>query len=198
MLPQENVRYGTEYRKDYKEPAFYFYDGEIKRTKKSGIILQATNPEQSPQKITNDHSIVIHKISETVYHRFVFLCNFSDFCCPSCGGRVTYHGRYLKRFYGKQITILRVRCCTKNCRTTHAIIPSFSVPCCSTEMKEMDQFLLLWKKGDGISVAGQCFINAGMSPDYPEFIHKKIMSAADDIPGGLRFHRVDLFLLIPF
>lgn len=65
-------------------------------------------------------------------------------------------------------------CCTsKACRTTHALIPSFSVPCCSTGMDEVDLFLAMRKNGATISEAGQCFVDAGMSPDYPEFIHRK-------------------------
>ena len=93
--------------------------------------------------------------------------------CPGCGSRVKYHGRYRKRFYDKKILIIRVRCLSKDCRTTHALIPSFSVPCCSTGMKEMDQFITMRKNGATVSEAGQCFVDAGMSPDYPDFIHKR-------------------------
>ena len=60
------------------------------------------------------------------------------------------------------------------CRRTHALIPSFSVPCCSIGTKELDQFLFARFKGETVEQAGQCFVNAGMNPDYPESIHKRL------------------------
>lgn len=127
---------------------------------------------------------------EEVYHSFVVLCNFSDFFCPSCGENVVYHGRYRKNFYKKKIRINRVRCCNDVCKTTHAIIPSFSVPCCSTGMKEMDQFITSRKEGATISEAGQCFVDAGMSPDYPEFIHRKFKKTVSKLSTIFEIPRV--------
>lgn len=66
-----------------------------------------------------------------------------------------------------------MRCQSEECRITHALIPSFSVPCFSTGLQEMDQFITMRMNGATVSEAGQCFIDAGMSPDYPEFIHKR-------------------------
>ena len=57
---------------------------------------------------------------------------------------------------------------------THAIIPSFSVPGCSIGTKELNHFIKAIGKGETIEEAGQCFIDAGMSPDYPESIHKRL------------------------
>ena len=60
------------------------------------------------------------------------------------------------------------------CARTHAIIPSFSVPGCSIGTKELNSFIQARNLGKTVDEAGQCFIDAGMSPDYPESIHKKL------------------------
>ncbi|MEA1910690.1 MAG: hypothetical protein U9N32_03320 [Spirochaetota bacterium] len=65
-------------------------------------------------------------------------------------------------------------CRNPECRHTHAIIPSFSVPGCSIGTKELNHFIKAIDKGETVEEAGQCFIDAGMSPDYPESIHKRL------------------------
>jgi len=72
------------------------------------------------------------------------------------------------------IDIHRVRCQNKSCNKTHAIIPSFSVPGCSIGTKELNLFIQARNSGKTIDEAGQCFVDAGMSADYPESIHKKL------------------------
>ncbi len=94
--------------------------------------------------------------------------------CPICGSPVKYHGSYEKNLYDKTIDIHRVKCSNPECMHTHAIIPSFSVPGCSIGTKELNYFIKAIGTGATIEEAGQCFIDAGMSPDYPESIHKRL------------------------
>lgn len=67
-----------------------------------------------------------------------------------------------------------MKCSNKFCGKTHAIIPSFSVPCCSIGTRELNLFIHARDAGQSVGEAGQCFIDAGMSADYPESIHKKL------------------------
>ena len=96
--------------------------------------------------------------------------------CPICGSSVKYHESYGKKLYDKAIDIHRVKCINSECRHTHAIIPSFSVPGCSIGTKELNSFIMAIGRGETVEKAGQCFIDAGMSPDYPESIHKRLKS----------------------
>ena len=105
---------------------------------------------------------------------FIKSFSFSDFICPICGLHVKYHGTYEKNLYKKAIDIHRVMCRDPECKKTNAIIPSFSVPGCSIGTKELNCFIKARGRGETIEEAGQCFIDAGMSPDYPESIHKRL------------------------
>ena len=87
---------------------------------------------------------------------------------------VKYHCSYEKYFYKQNIPIIRVRCVAGKCNKTHALIPSFSVPGCSTGIKELDTFITLRSQGKTIGAAGQCFVDEGMNGDYPEEIHKRL------------------------
>jgi len=49
-------------------------------------------------------------------------------------------------------------------------------------MKELNQFILLRSLGKTVDEAGQCFVDAGMSPDYPEDIHKRLKHRKQYIP----------------
>lgn len=91
-----------------------------------------------------------------------------------CVSLVKYHGSYEKHLYAKAIDIHRIICLNPECRHTHAIIPSFSVPGCSIGTKELNYFIKARDRGETVEEAGQCFIDAGMSPDYPESIHKRL------------------------
>lgn len=118
--------------------------------------------------------IILLNISETDYPDFILSFSFSQFLCPFCGSSVKYHGSYEKNLYDRAIDIHRVKCSNPECRHTHAIIPSFSVPGCSIGTKELNLFIKAMRKGSTVEEAGQCFIDAGMSPDYPESIHKRL------------------------
>ncbi len=72
------------------------------------------------------------------------------------------------------LDIHRGICENPECKHTHAIIPSFSVPGCSIGTKELNSFLKAVNRGETVEEAGQCFIDAGMSPDYPESIHRRL------------------------
>lgn len=60
--------------------------------------------------------------------------------CPWCRevGRYQYHGTYQKYWVETPIDIIRVRC---QCRHTHAIMPSFSVPWQSLGAAEVETWL---------------------------------------------------------
>jgi hypothetical protein len=118
--------------------------------------------------------IILLNISEIDYPYFILSFSFSEFLCPFCGSPVKYHASYEKNLYAKAIDIHRVRCSNSECRHTHAIIPSFSVPGCSIGTKELNFFIKAIGRGKTIEEAGQCFIDAGMSPDYPESIHRRL------------------------
>lgn len=94
--------------------------------------------------------------------------------CLICVSPVKYHGSYEKKLYDKAIDIHRVLCLNPDCKRTHAIIPSFSVPGCSIGTKELNYFIKARNRGETIEEAGQCFVDAGMSTDYPESIHKRL------------------------
>jgi hypothetical protein len=126
-------------------------------------------------------TIIHYTISEETYADFILSCDFTEFFCPCCGAAVRYHATYSKYLYQKIIQIHRVMCLNTACRKTHAIIPSFSVPCCSIGSKELDSFIRARNEGKSVDQAGQCFIEAGMSPDYPESIHKRLKSYIDRI-----------------
>ena len=118
--------------------------------------------------------IILLNISETDYPDFILSFSFSHFFCPFCGFPVKYHGSYEKKLYEEVIDIHRVRCSNPECGHTHAIIPSFSVPGCSIGTKELNFFIKAIDRRETVEKAGQCFIDAGMSPDYPESIHKRL------------------------
>ena len=118
--------------------------------------------------------IIILNISETDYLYFILSFSFSQFLCPICDSHLKYHATYDKKLYEKVIDIHRVMCLNTECKRTHAIIPSFSVPGCSIGTKELNHFIKAIDRGETVEEAGQCFIDAGMSPDYSESIHKRL------------------------
>jgi hypothetical protein len=122
-----------------------------------------------------DIKTIIHfKISEEKYTDFINSFDFLEFVCPICEAAVRYHATYTKFLYEIILVIHRVICCSPSCRKTHAIIPSFSVPGCSIGSEELESFIKARNEGKTVDQAGQCFINAGMSADYPESVHKKL------------------------
>jgi len=86
--------------------------------------------------------------------------------CPACGALdyLKKHACYTKYFYLEQIQILRVKCSC--CGTTHAIIPSFSLPGTSGGTKEVEGYLLSRHEGVGRGTAGRLFQELGVSQRY--------------------------------
>jgi hypothetical protein len=87
--------------------------------------------------------------------------------CPCCGdvGGMRRHAAYLKYHYESLVEILRVRC--GNCNVTHAIMPSFSLPCTSVGTAEVEVFLKARASGMSRSQAARDLMERGLSPDYP-------------------------------
>lgn len=76
-----------------------------------------------------------------------------------------------------------MRCTNLLCsKRYHSLIPSFSTPGCSTGVKELNQFITLRQKGASVSEAGQCFVDKDMSPEYPEFIHRRFKRLLKCLP----------------
>jgi hypothetical protein len=79
-------------------------------------------------------------------------------------GLLKKHAKYNKYYYREQIIILRCLC--SYCGTTHAIIPSFSLPGTTVGTKEVEEYLQLREKGVGRGRAGKMLLEKGMSETY--------------------------------
>jgi hypothetical protein len=114
---------------------------------------------------------------------FIILLHFSTFCytiylnlwdsknflfdlvCPACSNtHFKYHAFYFKYHYSNQIKIIRARC--NRCRTTHALIPSFSLPGTSQGTKEAEEYLIKREQGLSRSKAGIALIKKGFTKPY--------------------------------
>jgi hypothetical protein len=86
--------------------------------------------------------------------------------CPACrqAGFLKKHAKYNKYYYREQIIILRCLC--TYCRTTHAIIPSFSLPGTTVGTEEVEEYLELREQGVGRRRAGKMLLEKGMSETY--------------------------------
>jgi len=86
--------------------------------------------------------------------------------CPACGALncLKRHACYWKHYYLQQIQILRVMCSC--CDTTHALIPSFSLPGTSGGTEEAEAYLKSRHEGVGRGKAGRLFQNLGVSERY--------------------------------
>ena len=108
--------------------------------------------------------------------------------CAACGakGRYTAHGNYFKYHYQEKVQIFRVRC--RNCRQTHAVIPSFSLPGTSIGTGEAEQYLLRLQQGASRNKAGKQLFKHGMSSRYPKqlerLFHTAVSRAKALLPVG--------------
>ncbi len=70
---------------------------------------------------------------------------FSNTICPACrqAGSLKKHAKYKKYYYSEHIHIFRCLC--TYCRTTHAIIPSFSLPGTTVGTEEVEEYLESWE-----------------------------------------------------
>ena len=120
--------------------------------------------------------------------------------CPVCGntGVFVRHGQYRKYFYAEQIQILRVRC--RRCRTTHALMPSFSLPGTSIGTEEAEAYLRTRECGVGPGSAGRPLVELSLSTRYAKQLDQMLgvaisrakalfPAAADDRLTGLEWIR---------
>lgn len=94
--------------------------------------------------------------------------------CPNCFsvGRFTRHAAYGKYHFGRRIKILRVRC--QDCRVTHALIPSFSLPGTSLGTEEAEEYLLARAAGKSRGVASASFAVLGLGPRYAKQLERMV------------------------
>ena len=102
-----------------------------------------------------------------------------ELSCPSCGSldRLKRHAVYTKYYYGEQITILRVIC--RQCGTTHALIPSFSLPGTSGGTEEVEGYLKSRHDGIGRGRAGKVIQDLGVSERYGVQVEKMFARSID-------------------
>jgi hypothetical protein len=126
--------------------------------------LQARRPSLSPS------SIIIVDIQKKDYHFKLFANQWAEhlgvLLCPACGALdyLKRHAHYRKHYYLEQIQILRVKC--SSCGTTHAIIPSFSLPGTSGGTEKVEQYLMSRHEGVGRGTAGRLFQELRVSERY--------------------------------
>jgi hypothetical protein len=109
--------------------------------------------------------IIIADIEKKDYIFLIFYDSWAEYFvvlfCPACGAqdRFKRHARYTKYYYSKELWILRLKC--EVCGTTHAVIPSFSLPGTSIGAKEAEEYLIKRAEGVGRGVAGKVLLQAG-------------------------------------
>jgi hypothetical protein len=82
------------------------------------------------------------------------------------------HAVYRKYYFEQQIEILRVLCL--NCRVTHAIMPSFSLPNTSIGTTEAEEYLKARASGTSRSRAARHLLSRGLSNDYPRRLERRL------------------------
>ena len=107
----------------------------------------------------------------------LFACVLNNTACPACGSvhRFSRHGSYYKYHYSTRIRILRVRCGA--CRTTHALMPAFSLPGTSIGTEEAEKYLLARAKGTGRTTASVTLGRLGVSDRYPKQLDRMFFKA---------------------
>ena len=80
------------------------------------------------------------------------------------------HGKYKKYYYDEQIDIFRIRC--EYCETTHAIIPSFSLPNTSIGTEQAEKYLINKSQKQSRRDSGIELINNGFDFQYIKNLEK--------------------------
>ena len=84
----------------------------------------------------------------------------NDITCPACGSvGLKLHARYVKYHRSRLIDIVRILCL--GCGTTHALIPSFSLPDSSHDTEDVEKYLAARELGQTRREAGAHFLAAG-------------------------------------
>ena len=99
--------------------------------------------------------------------------------CPACGTRDRFirHARYTKYYYTEKLWILRLKC--EDCGTTHAIIPSFSLPDTSIGTKEAEACLIKRAGGESRGTCGKILEPLGLSEKYALQLDKMFQRSID-------------------
>lgn len=127
--------------------------------------------------------IIIFDIDKKYYFFPNIYCHwmiyFDVLFCPACGaqGKFSRHSRYTKYYYREELWILRLKC--EACGTTHAVIPSFSLPGTSIGTKETEKYLIKRAKGVGRGTAGKILLQVGLSEKYQINIDKMFQTSVD-------------------
>ena len=139
--------------------------------------LQAQSPSLSPR------GIIIVDIQKKDYHFHLFIDRWAEhlvvLICTACGDVdcLKRHACYWKHYYLEQIQILRVRC--SSCGTTHALIPSFSLPGTSGGTEEAGTYLKSRSEGVGRGTAGLLFQELGVQKRYGLHLERMLQSSVD-------------------
>ena len=154
----------------------------------------ATNPV-SPQP----RAVIIVDGEEEGYRIEDVPARLDGVGCPACGSRrLGHHSSYEKYLYGSEIEILRVRC--HGCGTTHAVLPSCSLPGCSVGTAEVERYLLDREQGASRRQALEELRRRGMHEGYGKQLDRRLSvavnrakalwpQAADQDLGGLEWIR---------
>jgi hypothetical protein len=99
--------------------------------------------------------------------------------CPACGtkGQFGAHATYQKYHFADHIDIQRVRC--HHCGTTHALIPSFSVPDTSLGVEEAENCLIGRSNGASRTVAVHPLVAQGMEGRSGKRLEKMLGTAVE-------------------
>jgi hypothetical protein len=99
--------------------------------------------------------------------------------CPACGtaGRMGPHARYEKYHFATRIPIQRVRC--RECRTTHALIPLFSVPGMSLGREEAERCLRAAAEGASRRTAACELVERGWEIRVGKRLERKLATAVE-------------------
>jgi hypothetical protein len=124
--------------------------------------------------------IILLHFSTFCYTLYLNLWNSKDFLydlqCPACGNtHFKYHAWYFKYHYSNQIKIIRVRC--SRCRTTHALMPSFSLPGTSQGTKETEEYLIKREQGISREKAGITLMEKGFRKTYLKEFEKMLQTS---------------------
>jgi hypothetical protein len=99
--------------------------------------------------------------------------------CPACGavGQMGLHARYVKYHFGARIEVQRVRC--RDCGTTHALIPVFSVPGTSLGREEAERCLQDRAAGASRSRAAAELVARGWEVRVGKRLERKLATAVE-------------------
>ena len=99
--------------------------------------------------------------------------------CPACGTRDRFirHARYTKYYYTEKLWILRLKC--EDCKTTHAVIPSFSLPGTSSGTKEAEACLIKRAGGESRGTCGKILEPLELSEKYVLQLDKMFAESID-------------------